>query len=78
MPMLFVLLLIGLYDLDENTLLIYNGLFWVLYVAALVNIELLAVKEQIYDDLAGLLAAMDSTEEEACVPASSEISGVPV
>jgi hypothetical protein len=44
----------------------------------LVNIELLAVKEQIYDDLAGLLAALDSTEEEACVLASSETRGVPV
>lgn len=30
-----VLVLILLYDLDESTLLIYNGLFWVLYVAAL-------------------------------------------
>jgi len=34
-----VLVLVALYDLDENTLLIYNGLFWVLYVAALANIE---------------------------------------
>ncbi len=34
-----VLTLIVLYDIDENTLLIYNGLFWVLYVAALVTIE---------------------------------------
>jgi len=34
-----VLTLIVLYDLDENTLLIYNGLFWVLYVAALVTVE---------------------------------------
>lgn len=43
--MVFVLALIFLYDLDENTLLIYNGLFWVLYVAALANIELLAVED---------------------------------
>jgi O-antigen ligase len=38
---LVLLVLIALYDLDENTLLIYNGLFWILYVSALVNIELL-------------------------------------
>jgi O-antigen ligase len=31
---LAVLILIVLYDIDENTLLIYNGLFWILYVAA--------------------------------------------
>jgi hypothetical protein len=36
---LALLVLIVLYDLDENTLLIYNGLFWILYVSALVNIE---------------------------------------
>ncbi len=36
------LLLIALYDFDENTLLSYNGLFWVLYIAALVRIEVLA------------------------------------
>jgi exopolysaccharide production protein ExoQ len=36
---LAVLVLIALYDLDENTLLIYNGLFWILYVSALVTIE---------------------------------------
>jgi exopolysaccharide production protein ExoQ len=36
---LAVLVLIALYDLDENTLLIYNGLFWPLYVAALASIE---------------------------------------
>ncbi len=37
-----VLLLVALYDVDENTLLSFNGLFWVLYTAALVRIELLA------------------------------------
>ena len=31
---LAVLVLTVLYDLDENTLLLYNGLFWPLYVAA--------------------------------------------
>lgn len=39
---LAVLVLILLYDLDENTLLIYNGLFWPLYVAALASIEFAA------------------------------------
>lgn len=34
-----ILVLIALYDLDENTLLIYNGIFWILYVAALATIE---------------------------------------
>jgi len=29
-----ILVLIVLYDLDENTLLIYNGLFWILFVGA--------------------------------------------
>ena len=37
-PLIF-LILIGLYDLEENTLLIYNGLFWPLYVNALAAIE---------------------------------------
>ena len=41
--MVFVLVLIALYDLDEITLSIYNGLFWVVYVATLAKIELLAV-----------------------------------
>jgi O-antigen ligase len=43
--MVFVLALILLYDLDENSLLIYNGLFWPLYVAALANVEFLAVED---------------------------------
>ncbi len=36
---LAVLFLIVLYDLDENTLLLYNGLFWILTVSALVTID---------------------------------------
>ena len=39
---LTVLILIVLYDLDENTLLIYNGLFWPLFVCALVTAERLS------------------------------------
>lgn len=46
--MVFVLSLIFFYDLDENTLLIYNGLFWVLYVAALANVEFLAVEDGLW------------------------------
>jgi exopolysaccharide production protein ExoQ len=45
MWMVFVLALILLYDLDENTLLTYNGLFWVLYVTALANLEFIKVEE---------------------------------
>lgn len=41
----FVLVLVVLYDLDENSLLIYNGLFWTLYVAAVANVEFLAVED---------------------------------
>ena len=39
---LALLVLIVLYNLDENTLLIYNGLFWILYVAALTSTEISA------------------------------------
>ena len=39
---LAILVLILLYDLDENTLLIFNGIFWPLYVAALATIASLA------------------------------------
>jgi hypothetical protein len=65
--MLFVLVLIGLYDLDENTLLIYNGLFWVIYVAALVNIELLTVEDKLFDSFASLFTdeVTESTEHGA-------------
>lgn len=51
MWMVFVLALILFYDLDENTLLIYNGLFWVLYVSALANVEFLAAEDQTAADL---------------------------
>lgn len=37
---LAVLVLIALYDLDENTLFIYNGLFWILYLTVLTTIEM--------------------------------------
>ncbi|HYK35332.1 O-antigen ligase [Alloacidobacterium sp.] len=42
--MVFVLFLITVYDLDENTLIIFNGLYWVLYVAAVADIEIMALE----------------------------------
>ena len=36
-----VLMLILVYDLDENTLITFNGLYWVLYVAAVANVEIM-------------------------------------
>jgi O-antigen ligase len=37
-PLAFLFLIV-LYDLDENTLLLYNGLFWILCIAALVTLD---------------------------------------
>ncbi|MGC2160386.1 MAG: O-antigen ligase family protein [Silvibacterium sp.] len=54
--MVFVLALIVFYDLDENSLLIYNGLFWTLYVAAVANIEFLVIEDAL-DEAAYLDAA---------------------
>ena len=44
--MAFVLLLTALYNVDENTLLTFNGLFWILYVAAIANIEIMSVEQR--------------------------------
>jgi len=44
--MVFVLLLVALYDIDENTLFAFNGLFWILYVAVLADIEILAIEHR--------------------------------
>lgn len=41
-PLAFLVLIL-LYDLDENTLLIYNGIFWPLYVAALASVRQLSL-----------------------------------
>ncbi len=41
-----VLFLVALYDVDENTILSFNGLFWVLYTAVLVQVELLAAERR--------------------------------
>lgn len=61
--MIFVLALILFYDLDENTLLIYNGLFWVLYVAALANVEFLAVEDALGET--ALLEGVPAAERSA-------------
>jgi exopolysaccharide production protein ExoQ len=50
----FVLTLVLLYDLDENTLLTYNGIFWVLYVAAVANVEFLRVEDRLQSEAAYL------------------------
>ena len=47
MWMVFILFLVAAYDLDENTLLLYNGVFWVIYVTAVANIELLAAESSL-------------------------------
>jgi O-antigen ligase len=68
---LAILVLIALYDLDENTLLIYNGLFWPLYVAALATIERAACdrRHAAFTSKSGTLnAAPEST------PALEEVS----
>jgi O-antigen ligase len=44
--MIFMLLLIALYDMDESTLLSFNGLFWILYVAAVADIEIMSVERR--------------------------------
>jgi len=61
MWMVFVLALILLYDLDENTLLTYNGLFWVLYVTALANLEFMQVEE----GLCGKVVRFEQRSENA-------------
>jgi hypothetical protein len=45
--MVLVLVLILLYNFDENTLLTYNGLPWVLYVSVVANIELVAAEDRL-------------------------------
>ena len=45
--MALLLVLVFLYSLDENTLLTFNGLFWVLYVSAVANIELLSSEDRL-------------------------------
>jgi len=45
--MVLVLLIILLYNLDENTLLTFNGLPWVLYVSVLANVELIDAEDRL-------------------------------
>ena len=42
-----ILVLILICSLDENTLLTFNGLLWVLYVSTLANIELLGAEDRL-------------------------------
>ena len=68
---LAMLLLVALYDIDENTLLSFNGLFWVLYTAALVRIERLAAERaSVRKVVRGILAPRASA-----TPASAIQSG---
>lgn len=60
-----VLLLTLLYDLDENTLLSFNGLFWILYVGALTRIELLAADRR---EVARLLERVPRARIAAVAP----------
>lgn len=69
MWMVFVLTLILLYDLDENSLLIYNGLFWPLYVATLANIEFFAVEDRLQARL-----AVERSFERSALEASAAVS----
>jgi O-antigen ligase len=72
MWMVFVLALILFYDLDENTVLIYNGLFWVLYVAALANVEFLAVEDALEIDARREAALFDEGSAYATGAAVSQ------
>lgn len=69
MWMVFVLALILLYDLDENSLLTYNGMFWPLYVAAVANVEFLAVEDRLRVRFAAE-RAREGSALEACAAVS--------
>ncbi|HEY0784758.1 MAG TPA: O-antigen ligase family protein [Acidobacteriaceae bacterium] len=49
-----LLMLVAAYDFDENTLLSFNGLFWVLYVHALVTVEVGAESGRVAEQAQGL------------------------
>lgn len=40
------LVLIALYNIDENTFLTFNGIFWIIYVSVVADIEMLFLREQ--------------------------------
>lgn len=59
-----MLALIVLYDLEENTLLAFNGLYWVLYVAALARLEKAVATQPVRVDrtsVASIIAVRMST-----------------
>ncbi len=65
-----MLLLIAAYDFDENTLLTFNGLFWVLYVAALAQIELMARARRVCTTARAPGESVHSRDHKAaCTPA---------
>lgn len=64
--MLFVMVLIGLYDIEENSLLVFNGMFWILYVAVLADIEILSVEYKLHTRMS---ASLPSNGQMPCVPA---------
>jgi O-antigen ligase len=67
--MFYVLILIAVYDVEENSLLTFNGLFWVLYVATLVNIEILRAEcnRDLYFNGQFSSCAIDISERSAAV-----------
>ncbi|HZD50512.1 MAG TPA: hypothetical protein VE178_17345, partial [Silvibacterium sp.] len=67
MWMAFVLVLILLYNLDENTLLTFNGLPWVLYVSVLANIELITAEDRLREEIRRHFAS-NVTPRLACEP----------
>ncbi|WP_158749794.1 O-antigen ligase [Acidobacterium sp. S8] len=57
--MILFLLFIALYNFDENTLLTFNGIFWVLYVAAVANIEIFSLEHRQLSSLNNRAVSID-------------------
>ena len=70
-PLAFLLLII-LYDLDENTLLIYNGIFWPLYVAALTSVRQLSVAGDRHHAAPGLSREILASPSGGFTPAAED------
>ncbi|MBV8631920.1 MAG: O-antigen ligase family protein [Silvibacterium sp.] len=60
--MALVLVLILLYNLDENTLLTFNGLGWVLYVSVLANVELIGAEDRLRNVMRRILQPASAPE----------------
>jgi exopolysaccharide production protein ExoQ len=65
--MWFVLILIAFYDLEENSLLTFNGLFWILYVSTLANIEIMTVEHKHLTHARVQLARSQGQITDACL-----------